>query len=72
MCRAHWERVMSKTSEFWQYAEETILCADHAQSDEERQALLDLAQTWTQAALKERHTSLVDAGNARRCIKPLR
>jgi hypothetical protein len=45
---------MSKTNEFWQYAEETILSAHYAESDEERQALLDLAQTWTQAALIER------------------
>jgi hypothetical protein len=45
---------MPKTTEFWQYAEETILSAHYAESDEERQALLDLAQTWTQAALIER------------------
>ena len=53
---------MSKTNEFWQYAEEAILCVDHAKSDEERQALLGLARTWTQAALIEQR-DLVDAGN---------
>lgn len=46
---------MSKANEFWQYAEEAILSAHHAQSDEERRALFDLARTWTQAALIERH-----------------
>ena len=45
---------MSKTTEFWQYAEEAVLSARYADSDEERQALLRLARTWTQAALIER------------------
>ena len=53
---------MSKPSEFWQYAEEAILSARHAKSDEERKALLDLARTWTQAALIERHAQ-IDADN---------
>jgi len=55
---------MSKPNEFWQYAEEAILCVDHANSDEERQALLDLARTWTQAALIEQR-DLVDTGHTR-------
>ena len=46
---------MSKTNEFWQYAEEAALSASYAESDKERQALLELARTWTQAALIERH-----------------
>jgi hypothetical protein len=45
---------MSKTNEFWQYAKEAVLSAGYAESDKERQALLDLARTWTQAALTER------------------
>jgi len=45
---------MSKTNEFWQYAKEAILSASNAKSDDERQGLLDLAQTWTQAALVNR------------------
>jgi hypothetical protein len=54
---------MSKTDEFWQYAKEAILSASYAENEEERQGLLDLARTWTQAALVERH-SLVDQGKA--------
>jgi hypothetical protein len=46
---------MSKTDEFWQYAKEAILSASYAKTDDERQDLLDLARTWTQAALVERH-----------------
>jgi hypothetical protein len=51
---------MSKTNEFWQYAKEAILSACYAESAEERQRLLDLARTWTQAALMERHAQLND------------
>jgi hypothetical protein len=51
---------MSKTNEFWQYAKEAILSAYNAESAEERQRLLDLAGTWTRAALMERHAQLSD------------
>jgi hypothetical protein len=53
---------MSKTNEFWQFAKEAILSAYYADSAEERQGLLDLAGTWTQAALMERHAQ-VNADN---------
>jgi hypothetical protein len=46
---------MSKTDEFWLYAKEAILSASYAKTDDERQGLLDLARTWTQAALIGRH-----------------
>jgi hypothetical protein len=46
---------MSKTDEFWEYAKEATLSASYAKTDDERQGLLDLARTWTQAALVERH-----------------
>jgi hypothetical protein len=42
-------------TEFWQFAKEAILSASYAKTDDERQGLLDLARTWTQAALIERH-----------------
>jgi hypothetical protein len=42
------------TDQFWQYAEEAILSASYAKTDEDRRDLLDLARTWTQAALLER------------------
>jgi hypothetical protein len=47
---------MSITDQFWQYAKEAILSASSAKSDEERQGLLELARTWTQAALLERQS----------------
>jgi hypothetical protein len=46
---------MSKTDEFWRYAKEAIISASRAETDDERRGLLDLARTWTQAALVERH-----------------
>jgi hypothetical protein len=51
---------MSITDQFWQYAKEAILSASSAKSDEERQGLLELARTWTQAALLERQSFDVD------------
>jgi hypothetical protein len=53
---------MSKISEFWQYAKEAVLSARDAKSKEERQALLHLARTWTQAALMERRAQ-ANTGN---------
>ena len=47
---------MSKTDEFWKYAKEAIVSVSFAKSDNERQGLLDLARTWTQAALVERQS----------------
>jgi hypothetical protein len=47
---------MSMTDKFWQYAKEAILSASYAKSDEDRQGLLELARTWTQAALLERES----------------
>ena len=45
---------MSKTDQFWQYAKEAVVSASYAKTDEDRRGLLDLARTWTQAALVER------------------
>jgi hypothetical protein len=42
------------TDQFWQYAKETILSVAAAKTDEDKQGLLELAQTWTRAALLER------------------
>jgi hypothetical protein len=47
---------MPITDQFWQYAKEAILSASYAKTDEDRQGLLDLARTWTQAALLERQS----------------
>jgi len=47
---------MSITDQFWQYAKEAILSASYAKTDEDRQGLLELARTWTLAALVERQS----------------
>jgi hypothetical protein len=50
---------MSIADQFWQYAREALLSAYEAKTTDDRKDLLELAQTWTQAALVERH-SLID------------
>ena len=55
MCRGTVRVPMSKTDQFWQYAKEAIISASCAETEDERQGLLDLARTWTQAALVDRH-----------------
>jgi hypothetical protein len=47
----------SITDQFWQYAKEAALSAAAAKTDDDRQSLLELARTWTQAALQQRHSS---------------
>ena len=47
---------MSQTDQFWQYAKEAMLSVCDAKTDDDKQALLDLARTWTQAALLERQS----------------
>jgi hypothetical protein len=47
---------MSITDQFWQYAKEAMLSACYAKTYDDKQALLDLARTWTQAALLERQS----------------
>jgi hypothetical protein len=49
---------MSITDQFWQYAKEAMLSACDAKTDEDRQGLLELARTWTHAALVERQVRL--------------
>lgn len=50
---------MPITDQFWQYAREAMLLAYEAKSDEDKQAFLDLAWTWTQAAVVEQHFLVV-------------
>jgi hypothetical protein len=52
---------MPITDQYWQYAEEAMLSACDAETDDDRQGLLDLAQTWTQAALLERQSINYDS-----------
>jgi hypothetical protein len=51
----HREGAMLKTDEFWLYAKEAMISASRAKTEDERQGLLDLARTWIQAALVDRH-----------------
>jgi len=50
---------MSIADQFWQYAKEAILSAAAAKTDGDRRCLVELARTWTQAALRERQLALV-------------
>ena len=45
---------MSQADQFWQYAKKAILSACEAKTGRDKQGLLELAQTWTQATLQER------------------
>jgi hypothetical protein len=47
----------SITDQFWQYAKEAMLSAAAAKTDDDRKSLLELARTWTQAALQQRYSS---------------
>jgi hypothetical protein len=47
---------MTKTDQFWRYAKEAIVSAYDAKTDTDKEGLLELARTWTQAALQERAT----------------
>jgi hypothetical protein len=55
---------MSETDQFWLYAKEAILSISYAKTDEDKRGLLDLARTWTQAALRAR-ASLAGDQNCR-------
>src|SRR5580698_455797 len=58
-------RSMSTTDQFWQYAREALLSACEAETEDDRDNLFDLAQTWTQAALTARHSPIDDDRTAR-------
>jgi len=45
------------TDQSWLYAKEAVLSAAAAKTDGDRQGLLELARTWTQAALHVRSSS---------------
>ena len=47
---------MSKADEFWKYAEEAMRCASESKSDKEKEALIDLALTWMNAAIRSENT----------------
>jgi hypothetical protein len=50
---------MSKADQFRQYAEEAMRWAYQSKTEKNKQALIDLARTWTQAAVQSERTSVV-------------
>ena len=53
---------MSKAEEFRQYAEEAVRWARKSRTEQEKQALMDLARTWTQAAAHSERIFVVNGG----------
>jgi hypothetical protein len=51
---------MSKADQFRQYAEEAMRWARQSRTENEKQALIDLARAWTQAASHREGTAVVD------------
>ena len=51
---------LSKPDEFWQYAEEVTRWAFQAKTEKEKRNLLELARTWSQAALASDSTVVVN------------
>ena len=50
----HGRGCQSQADQFLQYAKEAIRSACEAKTDTDKAGLLELARTWTQAALQER------------------
>ena len=46
---------MSETDQFRQYAEEAMRWVRQSKTEKEKQTLIELARTWTQAALHSEH-----------------
>jgi phage-related minor tail protein len=46
---------MQKAEQFRQYAEEAMRWAYQSKSQNEKEALIELARTWTQAAVQSEH-----------------
>jgi hypothetical protein len=46
---------MAKADQFRQYAEEAMRWAFQSKTEKEKQAYIDLARTWTQAAVHSEH-----------------
>jgi len=62
---------MPTASDFRQYAQEAIGWADQSKSEQEREACIDLAQTWAQAAIQAEMTEPAETASLRRApIRP--
>ena len=51
---------MSEADQFRQYAQEALLWARQSRTEKEKRLLLELARTWSQAALESERTVVVD------------
>jgi hypothetical protein len=56
---------MSESDQFRQYAEEALLWATQSKTEEEKQLLLELVCSWTQAAVVSERAALQPAGRWR-------
>jgi hypothetical protein len=60
----HGKVLMSETDQFWEYAKEAMLLACDAKIANDKQDLLELSGTWTQAALQSRSRQLGEVSAA--------
>ena len=60
----HGKVLMSETDQFWEYAKEAMLLVCGAKTAKDKQELLELSGTWTQAALQSRSRQLGDVSAA--------
>ena len=60
----HGRVLMSETDQFWQYAREAMLLVCDAETAKDKHDLLELAGTWTQAALQSRSRPLGEVSAA--------
>ena len=60
----HGKVLMSETDQFWEYAKEAMLLACDAKIAKDKQDLLELSGTWTQAALQSRSRQLAEVSAA--------
>jgi hypothetical protein len=51
---------MPQAYEFWRYAQEAMLRAHQSKVEKEKRALLELARTWTLAALRREGTVAIN------------
>ena len=60
----HGSALMSEADQFWQYAREAMLLVCDAETPKDKHDLLELAGTWTQAALRSRSRPLDEVSAA--------
>jgi hypothetical protein len=60
----HRKVLTSETDQFWECAKEAVLLACDAKIAKDKQDLLELSGTWTQAALQSRSRQLGEASAA--------